>query len=54
MRFADGTRSTGETRLGQVRVLPLAESEGQADFAPEVVRQPDFEQVWTTAHERST
>lgn len=49
MTYADGTGSSGDTRLGEFQVPPIDEIAKDRVFAPVVISRAAFETVWKKA-----
>jgi hypothetical protein len=47
--YADGTRSTGTTFLGEKPVPPIEFIASQAEFSPFHIEQDEFEEAWRLA-----
>lgn len=44
--FASSTEHTGDTRLGDQRVPPIAQINANADFECNVIDKDEFERIW--------
>ena len=49
LEWADATRETGLTALGQFPTPPIEEIAADEEFSPSAITAEEFEQVWTSA-----
>ncbi len=50
--FADASRTTGTTQLGDQQMLPLAQINADGEFTGEAIDADAFEEVWKRARRR--
>ncbi|SBS30479.1 hypothetical protein MSP8886_01826 [Marinomonas spartinae] len=51
LSYADATKSTGETRLGEIPVPPASEIMDDPEFDTKEISKEIFEEVWTKAND---